>query len=171
MMHAQLSEYEQGRLRTIAENNARLKEIGLLDDALACRTQRRTLTAEELARRSAAEKARHEARLANRRPSSRRLELLAANAAERARESPVASIYESSAALDALERDARKEKPRRKQRRAETELSELSAAQRETLSHASGWLDAMRTYFASRISDSNLRNVMKVTTALASGAG
>ena len=29
----------------------------------------------------------------------------------------------------------------------------------------------MRTYFASRISDSNLRNVMKVTTALASGAG
>jgi len=29
----------------------------------------------------------------------------------------------------------------------------------------------MRTYFASRISEPNLRNVMKVTTALASGAG
>ena len=63
------------------------------------------------------------------------------------------------------------ERPRKKQRRAETELSELSAAQRETLAHASGWLDAMRTYLASRISEPNLRNVMRVTTALASGAG
>ena len=117
-MAAQLSEYEQTRLRNIAENNARLAHIGLLDDALACRTQRRKPSAEELARRSAAGAARHEARLANRRPSSRRLELLAASAAERARARPVASIYESSAALDALERDARKERPRKKQRRA-----------------------------------------------------
>ena len=115
---AELSEYEQTRLRNIADNKRRLEESGLLDDALACRTQRRTLSAEELARRSAAGAARHEARLANRRPSSRRLELLAASAAERARERPVASIYESSAALDALERDARKAKPRKKQRRA-----------------------------------------------------
>ena len=112
---AQLSEYEEQRQRNIAENNARLAHIGLLDDTLACRTQRRTLSAEELARRSAAGAARHEARLANRRPSSRRLELLAASAAERARARPVASIYESSAAL---ERDARKERPRKKQRRA-----------------------------------------------------
>ena len=87
---AELSEYEEQRQRNIAENNARLAHIGLLDDALACRTQRRTLTAEELA----------------------------ASAAERARARPVASIYESSAALDALERDARKERPRKKQRRA-----------------------------------------------------
>ena len=83
-MAAQLSEYEQTRLRNIAENNARLAHIGLLDDALACRTQRRTLSAEELARRSAAGAARHEARLANRRPSSRRLELLAASDSKRA---------------------------------------------------------------------------------------
>ena len=38
--------------------------------------------------------------------------LLAASSAERARASPVAPIYESSAALDALEREAPKRKAR-----------------------------------------------------------
>ena len=169
MAERQLSEYERERLRTIATNSARLAEI-MGDDALVCRTQRRTLSAEELERRSAAGAALHAARLANRRPTSRRLVLLAASTAERASASPVASIYESSAALEALERDAPKKKARKMQRREEAGAG-LSAAQRETLSHASGWLEAMRNYFAARLSDANLRNVMKVTTALASGAG
>lgn len=58
----------------------------------------------------------------------------------------------------------------RKKQRREEKGAELSAAQRETLTHASGWLEAMRNYFATRLSEPNLRNVMKVTTALASGA-
>lgn len=58
-----------------------------------------------------------------------------------------------------------------KKQRREQAGAGLSAAQRETLSQASGWLEAMRDHFASRLSDANLRNVMKVTTALASGAG
>ena len=109
MADRHLSEYERERLRTIATNSARLAEI-MGDDALVCRTQRRTLSAEELERRSAAGAALHKARLANRRPTSQRLVLLAASAAERRASAspPVASIYESSAALDALERDAPK---------------------------------------------------------------
>jgi hypothetical protein len=106
-MDRHLSEYEHERLRTIATNKARLAEI-MGGDALDCRTQRRTLSAEEVERRSAAGAALHKARLANRRPTSRRLVLLAASSVERASANPVASIYESSAALDALERDAPK---------------------------------------------------------------
>uniref|UniRef100_A0A7S0ED00 Uncharacterized protein n=1 Tax=Phaeocystis antarctica TaxID=33657 RepID=A0A7S0ED00_9EUKA len=168
-MAENLSEYELQRLRNIATNRARLAELAL-DDALDTRTQRRTLSADEIERRSAAGAALHESRLANRRPTSRRLVLLAASSAERARASPVAPIYESSAALDALEREAPKRKVRKKQRR-EGEGAGLSAAQRETLTHAAGWLEAMRAYFADKLSEPNLRNVMKVTTALASGAG
>eukprot|EP00964_Phaeocystis_antarctica_P085188 scaffold53762_cov49-Phaeocystis_antarctica.AAC.1 len=120
-MAENLSEYELQRLRNIATNRARLAELAL-DDALDTRTQRRTLSADEIERRSAAgavrlrsgwlARALHESRLANRRPTSRRLVLLAASSAERARASPVAPIYESSAALDALEREAPKRKVR-----------------------------------------------------------
>jgi len=36
---------------------------------------------------------------------------------------------------------------------------------------ASGWLEEMHGYFADKLSDANLRNVMKQATALATGAG
>ena len=52
-MAENLSEYELQRLRNIATNRARLAELAL-DDALDTRTQRRTLSAEEIERRSAA---------------------------------------------------------------------------------------------------------------------
>ena len=53
---AQLSEYELERLRTIATNGARLAEIMGEDplDFKVYRTKRRTLSAEEVERRSAA---------------------------------------------------------------------------------------------------------------------
>ena len=52
-MAENLSEYELQRLRNIATNRARLAELAL-DDALDTRTQRRTLSVEEIERRSAA---------------------------------------------------------------------------------------------------------------------
>lgn len=161
---ADLSEYELERLRTIASNNARLKEI-LGDAKSLCRTDerkaRRTLSSEELEQRAAARERSQQQAEANRRPASRRLELLA--------RAPVstgsrAKIYESAAALDALQQEAPKKKTQggRQKRRREDEGDALSAAERETLANAAGWLDAMRIYFAPKLSDANLRNVMKV---------
>ena len=108
---AQLSEYELERLRTIATNGARLAEIMGEDplDFKVYRTKRRTLSAEEVERRSAAGAALQKSRLANQRPTSQRLVLLAASTAER-NASSVASIYDSPAALDALEREGPKKK-------------------------------------------------------------
>ena len=161
---ADLSEYELERLRTIASNNARLEEI-LGGAKSLCRTDerkvRRTLSSEELEQRAAARERSQQQAEANRRPASRRLELLVrATVSTGAR----AKIYESAAALDALEHEAPKKKPQggRQKRRREDEGDALSAAERETLSNAAGWLDAMRIYFAPKLSDANLRNVMKV---------
>ena len=36
---------------------------------------------------------------------------------------------------------------------------------------AEGWLEAMKTFFTDKLSESNLRNVMKQATALATGQG
>eukprot|EP00310_Coccolithus_braarudii_P022666 CAMPEP_0183343018 /NCGR_PEP_ID=MMETSP0164_2-20130417/9013_1 /TAXON_ID=221442 /ORGANISM="Coccolithus pelagicus ssp braarudi, Strain PLY182g" /LENGTH=379 /DNA_ID=CAMNT_0025513757 /DNA_START=48 /DNA_END=1187 /DNA_ORIENTATION=- len=51
----------------------------------------------------------------------------------------------------------------------------LSTEERATVSSAyavaSEWLDEMREYFSNKLSDANLRNVMKQVTALATGAG
>ena len=50
---------------------------------------------------------------------------------------------------------------------SEEERLALGAAYDE----ASGWLDEMQTFFTDKLSEANLRNVMKQATALATGAG
>ena len=55
---------------------------------------------------------------------------------------------------------------------AESSLSaEERAALAEAYQEAEGWLEQMRRFFAPKLSEANLRNVMKQATALATGAG
>ena len=164
-----LSEYELQRLRTIESNESKLAEI-LGDAAQRCRKEKVALTAEQLEQRQLAKERRHRELLANQRGSSR-IQEKRAREAEQALAQPVPSIYESEKALEAVERDLPKQKRSRAKRQKEDAGEVLTADQLASLADAQGWLGAMREYFSTKLSDSNLRNVMKVTTQLASGAG
>ena len=48
---------------------------------------------------------------------------------------------------------------------------EERAAVAAAYEEASGWLEAMRRFFTDKLSEANLRNVMKQATALATGEG
>lgn len=168
---ATLSAYELTRIATIESNEKRLKEI-LGDAAERCRKERRTLTAEELEQRQLAKQRRRQELEANQRSSSRLVEKQARDAELALTAPAVPSIYESKRALDAIEAELPKRKrAQRKQRAREESGVALTEEQRQTLASAEGWLSAMREYFRPKLSEPNLRNVMKVAERLASGAG
>lgn len=67
------------------------------------------------------------------------------------------------------------DEPRRRRpskvKRAAKAAAALSAEEREVLAGAEGWLEEMAAFFTNKLSPDNLRNVMKVVSALASGSG
>ena len=168
---ATLSAYELTRIATIESNEKRLKEI-LGDASEQCRKERRTLTAEELEQRQLTKQRRRQELEANQRSSSRLVQKQARDAELALAAPAVPSIYESERALDAVEAELPKRKRAQRKRQSREESgAALTEEQRQTLASAEGWLSAMREYFREKLSDPNLRNVMKVAERLASGAG
>jgi hypothetical protein len=179
-----LCAYELKRLENMAANQKVLEALGIADASSGLResataaaaAKRAPRTPEELAARAAARHAALLAAQANRRTSSR---LVSGGAG-----TPPARYAEEYAALDEAEyvrvpKRLRKAAGGRQGRgrgsRADSEQSALSEEERTALAEAhaeaKGWLAHMQRYFSNKLSEANLRNVMKQATALATGAG
>ena len=181
-----LSAYELQRLENIQANQRALEALGIVrsSEALGLLRTPQKLDPEAKAQRA---RERHERMLeaqANRRQSSRLAEQPEGGA-------PKAKRYVDE--LEELDREERaeaaaRELARKRQRlaakqggsggrgsRKAAQDSLLSAEQRaaiaEAYDEASGWLDEMRRHFTDKLSEPNLRNVMKQVTRLATGEG
>ena len=179
-----LSAYELERLANIARNERILESLGVATAAAslctgASRAPKVSLTPEQKARRAQERAERLAEAQANKRTSSR----LAEGGSSTAKPVRYAEEY---AALDDAEqvrvplRIKRKAKGGgfgrgRGGRAAEGAESGLSEEERAAVAaayaEAEGWLSHMRRYFTDKLSEANLRNVMKQATALATGEG
>ena len=165
MLSAPLSDYEVQRQQTILENDAKLRALLGPDGGHCARKKERSpLAPEELERRRAEKERQFKEAMESRRGSAR--------LAERPARSTSPELSESARVLEWAE--ARQTAPKRA-RRAKSGKQQGQAAltdeERATLANAAGWLEQMREFLRPQISEPNLRNVMKVVTLLASGAG
>ena len=174
-----LSAYELQRLQNIKDNQLKLQALGL--EAVAKEVREMVSTPEKASIDPAVRAARIQERAArlveaqaNRRASSRLT-------GERA--APVRYADEYDAAAEA-EEAALYRRSRKRARAAgggrgsrggganDAALGpEERAALAEAYEEAEGWLEEMRRFFTDKLSEANLRNVMKQATALATGAG
>lgn len=179
-----LSDYELQRLETMRQNQLVLESLGVASASASLRLASATPEKPSVdpAVRAAKAAERH-ARLleaqANRRTSPRMQELPDGGQTPRAPK----RYSDEYASLDEAERESTQ--LRKKMRRASAaarssgtrkkEERWLSADERaaiaEAYEEAEGWLDEMREYFEDKLSEANLRNVMKQATALATGEG
>lgn len=164
------SAYELERERNIAQNQAALAALGLDGPSL---TRRPPPSPEELAARAeraaqlAAERAaRLQEAFENRRASSR----IATRPPPAAARSADRSLDRAEAEADRLRRQSRR-RPAAAKGRGGKAAPALTAAQLASLSAADEWLCEMEEWLSPKVSDANLRNVMKVVGNLASGAG
>ena len=171
----ELSAYELKRLETMRRNALALEALGVADASSALREattpDKREVDPAVLAARAQARAERIREAHANRRSSSR---LVDRDDATRA---PVRFADEYAALEDAEVRilsrvTKRGGKGGGGRRRESVELSaEERASLAAAMTEASGWLGHMRRYFTDKLSEANLRNVMKQATALATGQG
>ena len=171
-MLSEISEYEKARLQTIEANRAVLSALGLDTFKLSPTARKRSLSEAELAARTEAKQQRAAEAEKNRRQSTR----LAVQATEGRK-----STRELRALRDEQERlEAKADELMRRRRRAHNKARSggpksappLTEAERAALESASGeWIGGMRRYLAARVSDANLRSVMRVVERLASGQG
>jgi len=177
----ELSAYELKRLETMRANQRVLESLGV---ASASESLRLAVSTPEKKRavdpsvQAARAQARHERMLeaqANKRSSSR-LQAQPSGAAAHPKR-----YADEVAELEEAEREAAHVRKRARAagfgRRARSAASEAALSPEERVAiasayeEASGWLEEMHGYFADKLSDANLRNVMKQATALATGAG
>ena len=181
-----LSAYELQRLETMRENQRVLEALGVatasdclrVATATATTPQKAAVDPEVRAARAAERHARLLEAQVHRRTSSR-LQALPLDGSRPKR------FAEEYAELDEV---AREDAVLRKRARASAAgggggrggrkaavLDALGPEERAAVAaayeEASGWLDAMAAYFADKLSEANLRNVMKQATALATGEG
>lgn len=180
-----LSAYERKRLETIKQNEAALIALGVTS---ASEELRRAGTPEKksvdplvVAARAQERQRRLEEAQANKRQSSR---LLTTPTIDRApkRYAEQYSFYDDEEEA-ALYRESRKRMRTTggigrgsgsrggKKAMANNLTEEERAAVARAFEQAEGWLEAMRTFFTDKLSEANLRNVMKQATALATGQG
>ena len=167
-----ISAYEKVRLQTIAENRAVLAELGLEDFKVSPAARKRPLSEAELAARTEAKRKRLANAEKNRRSSSR---LKGQATAGRKSSRELRALCDEQDRLEA-EADAIMRRRCRAHNKARTggprSAPPLTEAERAALESASGeWIDGMRRYFAAKLSDPNLRSVMRVVEKLASGQG
>lgn len=175
-----LSPYERQRLANMAANEAALAALGISSavDAMrrAATPQAKAIDPEVRAARALERQQQLIDAQANRRTSSR---LADTGDAERA---PKRFAEEFNAEDEALEEALYRQSKKRaktagsgrggKQREGAAVLSpEERASVAAAYEEAEGWLQEMNKFFSSKLSDANLRNVMKQATALATGEG
>ena len=170
-MLSEISEYEKARLQTIEANRAVLSALGLDTFKLSPTARKRSLSEAELAARTEAKQQRAAEAEKNRRQSIRL-------------KGQSTKGHKSTREIRALRKEQeRREKAdglMRRRRRAHNKARSggpksappLTEAERAALERASGeWIGGMRRYLAARVSNANLRSVMRVVERLASGQG
>ena len=166
-----ISEYEKARLQTIEANRAVLSALGLDAFKLSPTARKRSLSEAELAARMKA-KQRRAAEAEKKRRQSTRLKGQSTKGRK--------STREIRALRKEQERREKADELMRRRRRAHNKARSggpksappLTEAERAALESASGeWIGGMRRYLAARVSDANLRSVMRVVERLASGQG
>ena len=179
-----LCAYERQRLSNIKANALVLEALGVADAAKECKalggaaTEKAAVDPAVRAARAAERAAAQAEAFANRRTSSR---VVAAGAGGLATPTRFSDEWaeddeEDLRALKRARKMVRKAgtggRGSRGGKDAQAALSpEERAAVAAAYEEASGWLEAMRRFFTDKLSEANLRNVMKQATALATGEG
>ena len=168
-----LCDYERKRLETMRANQLVLEALGVAgaSDSLrrASTPEKPALNPEQLAERAAKRAARLEEAHKNRRSSAR------LNESSDTGRTPKRYADEFAMEDDAERHVFLRLPKKRKKAAGRPAAFELSADERRAIAAAhdgaSEWLEAMRRYFTDKLSEANLRSVMRKVTLLATGQG